>query len=633
LITLLSDTAYHSFIGEVEALNTTTIRRLTRSRRHQLLAIAPADGSKVYVANFGGNTVSVIDASLIDTANNPVIATIAVGSAPYGVAVTSDGSKVYVANFYGSTVSVIDASLIDTANNPVIATIAVGSGPLGLAVTPDGTKVYVANGSSNTVSVINTANNNVTGPPISVGDSPYGVAVTRDGGKVYVDNRASRTVSVIATGTDSVTDTISVGGFPMGLAVAPDASSVYVTDDAFNTVSVIDTTMKRVTDTISVGSGPTGLAVTPDGSKVYVANASDNTVSVVDTTLKAVTDTIVVGTTPIAFGIFIQPGPSCLVAHPCIVKPSDGASPLSQFVALSGTGSPGDVLDVLVNDVSVGSVVIDSEGYWEALPDLLGFAFVLIAPTIQVQDRTTAARSNIINLLPHPACILGPGPCVAFPQFLPLRSADILTGGGRFSPQTPLYGPQYTHTALYLGGDVNGTPILAEAVTPSEAGTNGQVRNLPLEQSLMWTYPTISGFTPVSPLSNKTRHSIVGYATSITEQGLPYWNILNDFDLILFAERLYVQFGPTNSLSNRRFISFVNAINTDKNSTNKFICSTLVWRSYLEGSGGTLDISNPNNMVAAGIMSTYPSGFIDLLRPVFIVPDTFALSPYLTKIF
>src|SRR5207253_5458913 len=44
LMTLLSDTAYHSFIGEVEALNTTTIRRLTRSRHHQLLAIAPKDG-------------------------------------------------------------------------------------------------------------------------------------------------------------------------------------------------------------------------------------------------------------------------------------------------------------------------------------------------------------------------------------------------------------------------------------------------------------------------------------------------------------------------------------------------------------------------------------------------------------
>src|SRR5205085_6558477 len=47
LITLLSDTAYHSFIGEVEALNTTTIRRLTTSRRHQLPAIAHVTASKI----------------------------------------------------------------------------------------------------------------------------------------------------------------------------------------------------------------------------------------------------------------------------------------------------------------------------------------------------------------------------------------------------------------------------------------------------------------------------------------------------------------------------------------------------------------------------------------------------------
>jgi hypothetical protein len=40
-MTLLSDTAYHSFIGEVEASNTITIRRLTRSGRHQLPGIAP----------------------------------------------------------------------------------------------------------------------------------------------------------------------------------------------------------------------------------------------------------------------------------------------------------------------------------------------------------------------------------------------------------------------------------------------------------------------------------------------------------------------------------------------------------------------------------------------------------------
>jgi hypothetical protein len=36
----VSVTAYHSFGGEVEALNTPTIRRLTLSCRHQLLALA-----------------------------------------------------------------------------------------------------------------------------------------------------------------------------------------------------------------------------------------------------------------------------------------------------------------------------------------------------------------------------------------------------------------------------------------------------------------------------------------------------------------------------------------------------------------------------------------------------------------
>jgi uncharacterized membrane protein YidH (DUF202 family) len=42
-MTLVSVTAYHSFSGEVEALNTPTIRRLTPSRRHQLPRITPGE--------------------------------------------------------------------------------------------------------------------------------------------------------------------------------------------------------------------------------------------------------------------------------------------------------------------------------------------------------------------------------------------------------------------------------------------------------------------------------------------------------------------------------------------------------------------------------------------------------------
>jgi YVTN family beta-propeller protein len=82
------------------------------------------DGSKIYVANYGARTVSVID-----TRANTVTATIAVGNFPFGVAVTPDGSKVYVANAGDN-----DVSVIATATNMLITTIAVGSSPVAFGI-------------------------------------------------------------------------------------------------------------------------------------------------------------------------------------------------------------------------------------------------------------------------------------------------------------------------------------------------------------------------------------------------------------------------------------------------------------------------------------------------------------------
>jgi hypothetical protein len=67
----VSDTAYHSFIGEVEALNTTTIRRLTPSRRHQLLAIAPMRKSGVAHAYSSGRAVDVFEEQLTHRCRTP----------------------------------------------------------------------------------------------------------------------------------------------------------------------------------------------------------------------------------------------------------------------------------------------------------------------------------------------------------------------------------------------------------------------------------------------------------------------------------------------------------------------------------------------------------------------------------
>ena len=69
-----------------------------------------------------------------------VSTTVGVGSRPSGVAVNPAGTRAYVTNYYGNSVSVID-----TATNLVTATVAVGSGPVGVAVNPAGTRAYVTN--------------------------------------------------------------------------------------------------------------------------------------------------------------------------------------------------------------------------------------------------------------------------------------------------------------------------------------------------------------------------------------------------------------------------------------------------------------------------------------------------------
>jgi YVTN family beta-propeller protein len=91
------------------------------------------------------------------------------------VAVTPDGSKVYVANFNDNTVSVIA-----TATNMVIGSpIPVGLRPVGVAVTPDGSKVFVANNADNTVSVIATATNTVSTIPAGTGPEAFGIFIVQ----------------------------------------------------------------------------------------------------------------------------------------------------------------------------------------------------------------------------------------------------------------------------------------------------------------------------------------------------------------------------------------------------------------------------------------------------------------------
>lgn len=259
-------------------------------------AVRPA-GDRAYVTNqVPAGTVSVIE-----TAINGVVATVTVGARPSGAAVKSPGDRVYVTNRDDKNVSVID-----TTTNTVVATIPVGNNPLGVAIDPAGTPAYVVNNGDNNVSVIDTTTNAVVAT-IPVGNDPSHVTVGPNGRRAYVSNNSNASVTVIDSGFQSVVATIPVGNIPEGVAVDPAGNRLYVANSGPNSVSVVDTASNVVVATVPVGLTPFELAFRPDGARIFVANRQNGNVSVIDTASNTVTATVPTGFTPAGFGQFIVP--------------------------------------------------------------------------------------------------------------------------------------------------------------------------------------------------------------------------------------------------------------------------------------------------------------------------------------
>jgi YVTN family beta-propeller protein len=130
------------------------------------------DGKRAYApAEVGGN-VTVIDA----TTYKPITTITVPGNAPkpMGSVIAPDDSKVYISTGRGGTVAVLD-----TKSNRFVATVGVGSRPWGMALSDDGKQLWTADGPpGNDVSVIDLAANQVV-KKIPVGKAPWGVAISK----------------------------------------------------------------------------------------------------------------------------------------------------------------------------------------------------------------------------------------------------------------------------------------------------------------------------------------------------------------------------------------------------------------------------------------------------------------------
>jgi YVTN family beta-propeller protein len=133
------------------------------------LGVAPSFGildpnlNRLYVANTGGNTVSVFDASNVNVSNSPpipLLGTANVGTAPISIAVLPSGTQFYVADSGSNDVTVVSASSFNALKTIPLAS---GANPVWIASEPTSTKVYVANPGTGTVTIIQTVNNTISG--------------------------------------------------------------------------------------------------------------------------------------------------------------------------------------------------------------------------------------------------------------------------------------------------------------------------------------------------------------------------------------------------------------------------------------------------------------------------------------
>ncbi len=249
-------------------------------------------GAKAYVTNEADNDVLVFD-----RLNWSVLGRIEVGEAPRGIIISNDKSKLYVANSGSNSISVID-----TIKNQVTETIFLGLGiePEGIAITPDGRKIITANKKSNNVSIIDTYSNRII-DHINVGQSPSRISIGPWGEEVYVTNSESNDITIINWKYDI--HTINVQSEPIGIKGSKDGDKLFVACRDSDALIMIDTERDRIYNTITAEGGPTDIIMDEQRGRIYVANYWSNNISVFIESLEIKETAIPAGKNPISMAI------------------------------------------------------------------------------------------------------------------------------------------------------------------------------------------------------------------------------------------------------------------------------------------------------------------------------------------
>jgi YVTN family beta-propeller protein len=257
-----------------------TLRNLQIVDASPAVTFAPASGSvNLAITGHGfsvaGTQVLLDGAPLPANLVNPVSDRQVVATIPVA----------YLASARRYIVTVRNSGGVSNATDfTVIQPVAVGNAPFGVAVDTDSDVALVTNTADNTVSVVNLSNGTVVGTPIPVGTNPEGIAVAPRLGLAVVANFGSNNASIVDE-TETVgpkTVTLCPTCFqPVGVAINEDSLVAAVTNsatsnptnpNAISSVSFVDiTTATSTLNPPAIDEDPIAVAIDPTLNLVATA--------------------------------------------------------------------------------------------------------------------------------------------------------------------------------------------------------------------------------------------------------------------------------------------------------------------------------------------------------------------------
>jgi YVTN family beta-propeller protein len=343
--------------------------------------VASPDGTRLMVANYGRDSVSVIDT---DTCR--VVQTVPGLDEPFALAVGGrDTDRAYVSTVTPAYDSI---GVIDLPTNTVIATHPLALSVSDLAVSPDGNYVYASRNGAGGPDVVvldtRTGRAQDIALPNRPGTTTECVRAAADGGRLYVATNGPGGGQLVVIDTHAparVLGTVEIGLPIRDVALSPNGAIAYVASCAPElgaVIDVVDTRTAKITGTSKIseiGSLLTGLTLSGDGDRAYLV--SDDGITVLCTLTHDVIGTI---------GVANQPS--------CVVESADAR--YLYIADYSGTVIVAAVASIVALGVETSEVPAGSEQERETAPEWVVPELVPAGtgPRLAAPGQNTRCRGN-----------------------------------------------------------------------------------------------------------------------------------------------------------------------------------------------------------------------------------------------